>query len=171
MRHNRRDDGQLSCRKREMKTMNANTALDGHTTVIKMAERGGVPLKFMVNCFFSHFYQVCISKRFFHSRSSHFTFGSDCTVCSSGRACFEAKETSNCATRYWMSSVCRRTYFLCQMGFLRIRPCSRSPSRAWNSFTFFIKKCEKKTKIRLAWGILGLFTARLRTFTIKVYQK
>ena len=25
--------------------MNANTALDGHTTVIKMAERGGVPLK------------------------------------------------------------------------------------------------------------------------------
>ena len=44
MRHNRRDDGQLSCRKREMKTMNANTALDGHTTVIKMAERGGVPL-------------------------------------------------------------------------------------------------------------------------------
>ena len=37
-------------------------------------------LKFMVNCFFSHFYQVCISKRFFHSRSSHFTFGSDCTV-------------------------------------------------------------------------------------------
>ena len=34
----------------------------------------------MVNCFFSHFYQVCISKRFFHSRSSHFTFGSDCTV-------------------------------------------------------------------------------------------
>ena len=45
MRHNRRDDGQLSCRKREMKTMNANTALDGHTTVIKMAERGGVPLK------------------------------------------------------------------------------------------------------------------------------
>ena len=45
MRHNRRDDGQLSCRKGEMKTMNANTALDGHTTVIKMAERGGVPLK------------------------------------------------------------------------------------------------------------------------------
>ena len=44
MRHNRRDDGQLSCRKREMKTMNANTALDGHTTVIKMAQRGGVPL-------------------------------------------------------------------------------------------------------------------------------
>ena len=44
MRHNRRDDGQLSCRKREMKTMNANAALDGHTTVIKMAERGGVPL-------------------------------------------------------------------------------------------------------------------------------
>ena len=37
-------------------------------------------LKFMVNCFFSHFYQVCISKRFFHSRSSHFTFGNDCTV-------------------------------------------------------------------------------------------
>ena len=37
--------------------------------------------KFMVNCFFSHFYQVCISKRFFHSRSSHSTFGSDCTVC------------------------------------------------------------------------------------------
>ena len=36
--------------------------------------------KLMVNCFFSHFYQVCISKRFFHSRSSHFTFGSDCTV-------------------------------------------------------------------------------------------
>ena len=28
-----------------MKMMNANTALDGHTTVIKMAERGGVPLK------------------------------------------------------------------------------------------------------------------------------
>ena len=27
-----------------MKTMNTNTALDGHTTVIKMAERGGVPL-------------------------------------------------------------------------------------------------------------------------------
>ena len=47
MRHNRRDDGQLSCRKKEMKTMNANTALDGHTTVIKMAERGGVPLKFV----------------------------------------------------------------------------------------------------------------------------
>ena len=45
MRHSRRDDGQLSCRKREMKTMNANTALDGHTTVIKMAERGGVPLR------------------------------------------------------------------------------------------------------------------------------
>ena len=45
MRHNRRDDGQLSCRKREMKTMNGNTALDGHITVIKMAERGGVPLK------------------------------------------------------------------------------------------------------------------------------
>ena len=44
MRLNRRDDGQLSCQKREMKTMNANTALDGHTTVIKMAERGGVPL-------------------------------------------------------------------------------------------------------------------------------
>ena len=44
MKHNRRDDGQLSCRKREMKMMNANTALDGHTTVIKMAERGGVPL-------------------------------------------------------------------------------------------------------------------------------
>ena len=44
MRHSRRDDGQMSCRKREMKTMNANTALDGHTTVIKMAERGGVPL-------------------------------------------------------------------------------------------------------------------------------
>ena len=36
--------------------------------------------KFVVNCFFSHFYQVCISKRFFHSQSSHFTFGSDCTV-------------------------------------------------------------------------------------------
>ena len=36
--------------------------------------------KFMVNCFFSHVYQVCISKRFFHSRSGHFTFGSDCTV-------------------------------------------------------------------------------------------
>ena len=30
-----------------MKTMNANTALDGHTTVIKMAERGGVPLTFV----------------------------------------------------------------------------------------------------------------------------
>ena len=30
-------------------------------------------LKFVVNCFFSHFYQVCISKRFFHSRSSHLT--------------------------------------------------------------------------------------------------
>ena len=45
MRHNRRDDGQLSCRKREMKMMNANTAPDGHTTVIKMAERGGVPLR------------------------------------------------------------------------------------------------------------------------------
>ena len=37
-------------------------------------------LKFLVNYFFSHFYQVCISKRFFHSRSGHFTFGSDCTV-------------------------------------------------------------------------------------------
>ena len=49
MRHNRRDDGQLSCRKREMKTMNANTALDGHTTVIKMAERGGVPLIVKLN--------------------------------------------------------------------------------------------------------------------------
>ena len=36
--------------------------------------------KFMVNCFFPHFHQVCISKRFFHSRSSHFTFGCDCTV-------------------------------------------------------------------------------------------
>ena len=48
MRHNRRDDGQLSCRKREMKRMNANTALDGHTTVIKMAERGGVPLTLLV---------------------------------------------------------------------------------------------------------------------------
>ena len=36
-------DWQLSCRKREMKMMNANTARDGHTTVIKMAERGGVP--------------------------------------------------------------------------------------------------------------------------------
>ena len=48
MRHNRRDDGQLSCRKREMKTMNANTALDGHTTVIKMAERGGVPLTLLL---------------------------------------------------------------------------------------------------------------------------
>ena len=34
----------------------------------------------MVNCFFSHFYQVCISKRFFHSRSGHFTFGIDGTV-------------------------------------------------------------------------------------------
>ena len=44
MRHNRRDDGQQSCRKRKMKTMNANTALDGHPTVIKMAERGGVSL-------------------------------------------------------------------------------------------------------------------------------
>ena len=31
-----------------MKTMNANTALDGHTTVIKMAERGGVPLRFLL---------------------------------------------------------------------------------------------------------------------------
>ena len=49
MRHNRRDDGQLSCRKREMKTMNANTALDGHTTVIKMAERGGVPLSAQID--------------------------------------------------------------------------------------------------------------------------
>ena len=48
MRHNSRDDGQLSCRKREMNKMNANTALDGHTTVIKMAERGGVPLKIWV---------------------------------------------------------------------------------------------------------------------------
>ena len=37
-------------------------------------------LKFVVNYFFSHFYQVCISKWLFHSRSSHFTFGSDCTV-------------------------------------------------------------------------------------------
>ena len=46
MRHNRRDDGQLSCRKKEMKTMNTNTALvSGHTTENKMAERGGVPLK------------------------------------------------------------------------------------------------------------------------------
>ena len=45
MRHNRRDDGRLSCRKREMKTMNANTALDGHSIVTKMAERGGVPLR------------------------------------------------------------------------------------------------------------------------------
>ena len=44
MRHNRRDDGQLSCRKREMKTMNVNTALVGHTTENKMAERGGFPL-------------------------------------------------------------------------------------------------------------------------------
>ena len=42
-------------------------------------------LKFMVNYFFSHFYQVCISKRFFHSRSGHFTFGSDCTVAKSGK--------------------------------------------------------------------------------------
>ena len=50
MRHHRRDDGQLSCRKREMKTMNANTALDGHTTVIKMAERGGVPLSVLCVC-------------------------------------------------------------------------------------------------------------------------
>ena len=33
MRHNRRDDGQLSCRKREMKTMNANTA-DGVLVII-----------------------------------------------------------------------------------------------------------------------------------------
>ena len=49
MRHNRRDDGQLSCRKREMKTMKANTALDGHTTVIKMAERGGVPLSAQID--------------------------------------------------------------------------------------------------------------------------
>ena len=49
MRQNRRDDGQLSCRKREMKTMNANTALDGHTTVIKMAERGGVPLSAQID--------------------------------------------------------------------------------------------------------------------------
>ena len=32
----------------------------------------------MVNCFFV---SGCTSKRFFHSRSSHFTFGSDCTVC------------------------------------------------------------------------------------------
>ena len=37
-------------------------------------------LKFTVNKFYSHFYQVCISKRFFHSRSSHFTFASDCTL-------------------------------------------------------------------------------------------
>ena len=28
--------------------MNANTALDGHTTVIKMAERGGVPLNTII---------------------------------------------------------------------------------------------------------------------------
>ena len=47
MRHNRRDDGQLSCRKREMKMMNANTARNGHTTVIKMAERGGVSLIYL----------------------------------------------------------------------------------------------------------------------------
>ena len=47
MRHNRRDDGQLSCRKREMKTMNKKWSLDGHTTVIKMAERGGVPLRLL----------------------------------------------------------------------------------------------------------------------------
>ena len=45
MRQNRRDDRQLSCRKREIKTMNANTALVGHTTGNKMAERGGDPLK------------------------------------------------------------------------------------------------------------------------------
>ena len=45
MRHNWRDDGQLSCRKREMKAMIANTALDGHTTDIKMAEWGEVPSK------------------------------------------------------------------------------------------------------------------------------
>ena len=41
MRHNRRDDGQLSCQKREMKTMNANTALDGHTTV-RVLRRAGI---------------------------------------------------------------------------------------------------------------------------------
>ena len=50
MRHNRRDDGQLSCRKREMKTMNKKWSLDGHTTVIKMAERGGVPLSLPFVC-------------------------------------------------------------------------------------------------------------------------
>ena len=37
-------------------------------------------LKVYGELLFSHFYQVCISKRFFHSRSCHFTFGSDCTV-------------------------------------------------------------------------------------------
>ena len=45
MRHNRRDDGQLSCQKREMKTMNTENAVVGHTTGKQMAERGGVPLK------------------------------------------------------------------------------------------------------------------------------
>ena len=57
MRHNRTDDGQPSCRKRGMMTMNANTALDGHTTVIKMAERGGVPLKAIeFEAFFAYFH-------------------------------------------------------------------------------------------------------------------
>ena len=47
MRHNRRGDGQLSCRKSEMKTMNTNNALVGHTTENKLAERGDVPLTLM----------------------------------------------------------------------------------------------------------------------------
>ena len=34
----------------------------------------------MVIYFFSYFYQVCLSKRFFEPRSSHFTLGSGCTV-------------------------------------------------------------------------------------------
>ena len=34
----------------------------------------------MVIYFFSYFYQVSLSKRFFEPRSSHFTFGSGCTV-------------------------------------------------------------------------------------------
>ena len=80
MRHNRRDDGQLSCRKREMKTMNANTALDGHTTVIKMAERGGVPLnlsnlrrkKFWPSAIFRFSNKLCFLQLFVKERKRLF---------------------------------------------------------------------------------------------------
>ena len=34
----------------------------------------------MVIYFFAYFYRVSLSKRFFEPRSSHFTFGSGCTV-------------------------------------------------------------------------------------------